>query len=55
MTDLRVNFAGLKLKNPFVVASSELTNTVEKIKLAEKYRAVLQYPSFLYQGDRDRT
>jgi len=39
MVDLRVNFAGLKLKNPFIVASSELTNTVEKIKLAEKYGA----------------
>ncbi|MBA7623714.1 NAD-dependent dihydropyrimidine dehydrogenase subunit PreA [subsurface metagenome] len=39
MADLRVNFAGLELKNPFVVASSELTNTVEKIKLAEKYGA----------------
>ncbi len=39
MADLRVNFAGLKLENPFVVASSELTNTVEKIKLAEKHGA----------------
>ena len=39
MADLRVNFAGLELKNPFIVASSELTNTVEKIKLAEKYGA----------------
>jgi dihydropyrimidine dehydrogenase (NAD+) subunit PreA len=39
MADLRVNFAGLKLKNPFIISSSELTNTVEKIKLAEKYGA----------------
>ena len=39
MADLRVNFAGLKLENPFVVASSELTNTVEKIKIAEEYGA----------------
>jgi dihydroorotate dehydrogenase subfamily 1 len=39
MADLAVNFAGLRLKNPFIVASSELTNTVEKIKLAQKYGA----------------
>jgi dihydroorotate dehydrogenase subfamily 1 len=39
MADLRVNFAGLELENPFVVASSELTNTVEKIKIAERYGA----------------
>ncbi len=39
MVDVKVNFARLELKNPFVVASSELTNTVEKIKLAEKYGA----------------
>ena len=37
MVDLRVNFTGLELENSFVVASSELTNMVEKIKLAEKY------------------
>ena len=36
MADLRVDFAGLELKNPFIVASSELTNTVEKIKIAEE-------------------
>lgn len=35
MVDLSVDFAGLKLKNPFIVASSELTNTIEKIKKAE--------------------
>ncbi|MBE0478170.1 tRNA-dihydrouridine synthase [Candidatus Aerophobetes bacterium] len=39
MPDLSVDFAGLKLKNPFVVASSELTNTLEKIKRAEKFGA----------------
>ena len=32
MADLSVDFAGLKLKNPFIIASSELTNKVEKIK-----------------------
>ncbi len=36
MPDLSVNFAGLELKNPFIVASSELTNTVSKIKEAER-------------------
>jgi dihydropyrimidine dehydrogenase (NAD+) subunit PreA len=39
MADLSVNFAGLKLENPFIVASSELTNTVEKIKIAEDHGA----------------
>ena len=36
MADLSVDFAGLKLKNPFVIASSELTNKLEKIKIAEE-------------------
>jgi len=36
MADLSVDFAGLKLKNPFIIASSELTNKVEKIKIAEE-------------------
>ena len=35
MADLSVEFAGLKLKNPFIIASSELTNKLEKIKWAE--------------------
>ena len=39
MADLSLNFAGLNLENPFVVASSELTNTIEKIKIAEEYGA----------------
>jgi dihydropyrimidine dehydrogenase (NAD+) subunit PreA len=39
MADLSVDFAGLKLKNPFIVASSELTNKVEKIKIAEEHGA----------------
>ena len=36
MVDLSIDFAGLTLKNPFIIASSELTNKVEKIKLAEE-------------------
>jgi len=36
MADLSVDFAGLHLKNPFVIASSELTNKLEKIKVAEE-------------------
>jgi len=36
MADLTVDFAGLKLKNPFIIASSELTNKIEKIKIAEE-------------------
>ncbi len=36
MADLSVEFAGLKLKNPFLIASSELTNKVDKIKIAEE-------------------
>lgn len=39
MATLEVNFAGIKLKNPLVIASSELTNTPEKIKLAHKWGA----------------
>ena len=32
MATLAVNFAGLELKNPFIVASSELTDKIDKIK-----------------------
>lgn len=39
MVDLSVDFAGLKLKNPFIVASSELTNRIDKIKMAEEHGA----------------
>ncbi len=37
--ELAIQFAGLALKNPLIVASSELTNTVSKIKEAERYGA----------------
>ena len=36
MADLSVEFAGLKLKNPFIIASSDLTNKIDKIKTAEE-------------------
>ncbi len=36
MVNLETTYMGLKLKNPIVVASSGLTNTVEKIKLLEE-------------------
>ncbi len=36
MADLSIEFAGLKLKNPFIIASSELTNRLDKIKIAEE-------------------
>ncbi len=35
MPTLKVNFAGLELKNPLIVASSELTDEFDKIKWAE--------------------
>jgi len=37
--DLSVNYLGLELKNPIVVGSSGLTNSVEKIKELEQYGA----------------
>jgi len=35
MANLETNYMGLKLKNPIVVASSGLTNSIEKIKVLE--------------------
>ena len=35
MPKISVNFAGVQLKNPFIVASSELTDEFDKIKWAE--------------------
>ncbi len=39
MADIAVDFAGLVMKNPFIIASSELTNTLEKVKIAEEHGA----------------
>lgn len=36
MVDLSINFAGLELKSPFVVASSETVRDIRQIKQAEK-------------------
>lgn len=36
MANLETTYMGLKLKNPIVVASSGLTNSVEKIKALEE-------------------
>lgn len=35
MADLRTKYMGLELKNPFIISSSGLTDTVEKVKKAE--------------------
>ena len=39
MTNIETRYLGLKLKNPIVVSSSGLTNSVEKIKKLEEYGA----------------
>ena len=36
MADLSTDFAGLKLRNPLIVSSSGLTDSVEKIQKLEK-------------------
>jgi len=36
MVDLSVNLAGLELKNPFIVASSEIVRDIRQVKKAEK-------------------
>ena len=36
MAQLNTTFAGLKLKNPIIVGSSGLTNSVEKIQKLEQ-------------------
>ncbi len=47
MVDLKVNYMGLKLKNPIVIASSPLGENIEKIKLLEKNgAAAVVLPSF---------
>jgi len=34
-----IDYCGLKLKNPFIIASGPITNTIEKLRLADKYGA----------------
>ena len=36
MEQLKTTFAGLSLKNPIIISSSGLTNSVEKIKKLEE-------------------
>lgn len=47
MVDLKIDYMGLKLKNPIVIASSPLGENIEKIKLLEKNGAsAVVLPSF---------
>ena len=39
MIDLSINFAGLELKNPLIVASSDNVRDIRQIKQAEEYGA----------------
>ena len=39
MADLKTKYMGLELKNPIIVGSSGLTNTVDKIEEIEKLGA----------------
>jgi len=39
MIDVRVNYAGLKLSNPIIVAPAGITATVERMKRAQEYGA----------------
>lgn len=39
MSQLKVNYAGVELKSPIIVASCGLTETVERVKKAEKFGA----------------
>ena len=39
MIDLSIDYMGLKLKNPIIVGSSGLTNSVEKVKELERFGA----------------
>ena len=39
MIDLSVNFAGIHLKNPLVVASSDTVRDIRQVKKAEEYGA----------------
>jgi dihydropyrimidine dehydrogenase (NAD+) subunit PreA len=39
MVDLSVNIAGLELKNPFILASSDNTRDIRQVKQAEEYGA----------------
>lgn len=39
MVDISVNYAGIKLNSPIIIAASGLTETVERIKKAERFGA----------------
>jgi dihydroorotate dehydrogenase (fumarate) len=47
MVDLRVNYMGLKLKNPLVIASSPLGENIERMRLLEENgAAAVVLPTF---------
>lgn len=37
MTDLKTTFAGLSLRNPIIISSSGLTNSVGKTKIGRRW------------------
>ena len=40
-----IEYAGVKFKNPFVVASSPLTSKLEWLKIADEHGAELSVPN----------
>lgn len=51
MPDLSIEYMGLKLKNPIIVGSSTLTDSLNGIVLAEKYGAAAVVLKSLYEED----
>jgi len=51
MADLSVEYLGLKLKNPIIVGSSTLTDSMDNIFLAEKYGAAAIVLKSLYEEE----
>jgi len=56
MTDLSIEIAGLKLRNPLIAASGSITHSLLRIKKAEQYRcgAVITKAIVLEPGDNTR-
>ena len=55
MADLSITYAGLKLRNPFIISSSGLTNSVDKIRKLDNLGAGAVVLKSLFEECLDET
>ena len=55
MADLRVDFVGLKLKNPLIVSSAGITENLDKMRLCQEHGAAENWRLLRYDVGHQET